>query len=597
VIYRRLICLGLGVVLAACGSYADPRPPLKLLPPEPPLLIVDQRGTDAILQFETMSPTVMSADDELVELDRIEILLFEQRYPALTSQVLILALDRERRERREAAELAVASAEEAAVRREQDAELAAAIAAAVAAGEEPPVAEEVADDEADPVDPDDLLTEEELALRRVPSTIRSAWSEGEIFPGTALEAAQDLEVAVNDLWDYLGMPTAIVDITRTPRLPDPARVLEASEVVAETRDYEEPVELGTFNDFAEVIATIPIEELNNYVDGGIVRFVYPVGTPSVEGVRTRYFFGVRAVTTRNRESPVQRIVALAPVPVPAPPPVVRAEVIAEGVYLSWDAPVTDVLGRELGADAVDYDVYRRALEGPPTGATRLTLVPLRTTNFVDTTMVWNDPYVYEVRATLRPATLEDPDTAPIEDPDLIVPVPVPVTDATASVPRPRKESVGAATDEFRVTDLFAPAAVLKLTGVRAGSRVTLSWSAAVDLDLLGYRVYRHAAPAPVLPEPLPGFTYPGALPPEPVLVEGEGVVAPVEEEVGGRRQLRNRLLRDGWEMLTPVVISENRFIDPIVDDSIGWVYVVESVDTSGNVSLATSTTVVPEEES
>jgi len=61
--------------------------------------------------------------------------------------------------------------------------------------------------------------------------------------------------------------------------------------------------------------------------------------------------------------------------------------------------------------------------------------------------------------------------------------------------------------------------------------------------------------------------------------------------------MRNRLTADGWEMLTPVIISERRFIDPLSDSSVAWVYVVEAVDASGNVSLPAAAVVPAEEES
>ncbi len=565
------------------------------------MLVVNQRGTDAVLQFGLMPPIVMGSDGELLELERIEILVMEQRYPALTSRVLLLALDRERRERRDAAVLAVAAAEEAALQRQQAAELAAAIAAALAAGDEPPLPEEDDSEPEEEVAPEDLPTAEELALERVPSTVRSDWREGEVFEGTVLEAAHDLEIAVNDLWTYLGMPTAIVDVSRAPRLPDPALVVEAAGVVAATRDYEEPIDAGTFELFAEVAASIPIAEINSYVDGGLVQFVHPLGQPTIGDVRTRYFFGVRAVTDRGRESPIVRVVGLAPEPVPLAPPAILAEATAGGVYLIWDAPVTDILGRPIDGEEITYKVFRRALSGPPTGAQLLTPVALETREFLDTTMVWNDPYTYEVRATSQPATLVDEATAPLLDPMVIVVPLVAATAAAGGVPRPEKESGGITTEELRVIDVFAPPSVLNLTGVRAGARVTLRWDPVILLDLRGYRIYRHAGPGPELPEPLPGITYQGYFPPVVAIettVEGEPVEGePAAEPVRARGQLRNRLADDGWEMLTPVIISENRFIDPVSDDTVSWVYVVEAVDASGNVSLAASTTVMPEERS
>ncbi len=589
---RRLVIAILALTAIACGSRGDPRPPLRLLPPEPPQLTVAQRGTEAVIRFELMSPTVTSTDGELVDVDRVEILRMDQRYPALTSQVLLLGLDRERRERRDAAREAVTTAEESALRRQRDAELAAAIAAAVAAGEDPPEMEPDVDPAADDPETDaedvEPLTEEELALSRVPSTVRSAWREAEVFPGTILEAAQDLEIAVDDLWTYLGMPTAIVDVDRTPRLPDPVVVLDGSQIVAASRDYDKEVERGTFRDFAEVVAAIPMSEIHEYVQGGLVQFTLPLDPPSTDGIRTRHFFAVRAVTTRDRESEIGRIVTLAPVPVPEPPVSLVAETLIEGLQLTWEPPATDVVGATVDPDDLEYTVYRTPM-GSPGGPELLTLVALDEPEYLDTTLAWNSVYVYEVRAARRVPSLIDESTAPI-GPPVLIPAEGEIVPPPETMVGVRKESLAAASPELRIEDIFAPSGVFNLTGVRAGTRVTLRWDPGFETDLRGYRVYKHAAPPPGIPGPAPGLVYPDL-----IQTDDTDSEDPDADTRAGRRQLRNRLADAGWEMITPVPITEARFIDPLVDAEQVWVYVVEAVDTSGNASLPASTIVSTEE--
>jgi len=609
VIRSRIAIAALGLVALACGARGAPLPPLQLLPPPPPELTAAQLSADIVLRFQPLPASVMSAEGVLVDLERVEILMVSQRYPALTADLLTLALDRERRDRLEEAREAVAAAEEASASRRREAEMAAAIAAAEAAGAEPPVFEEPPAATADEPIEDELLSVDEIAIRRLPSAVRQAWRDEDVYPGTILEAAQRLEAAVDDLWDYLGMPTAIVDLDRLPRLPDPLLVLEAAERVARTRSYETVFDAVIFEEEAEVLTSIPFAELGGHTAGGVVVVTHPVGLPAVGAIRTRYFFALQTVSDRGRDSTIERVVALAPSAVPLPPISLQPAVLPTGVLLLWEPPGTDILGNELNADEINYYVYRRRATEGPDEATLLTPAPLTGPAFLDTAMEWNDRHLYEVRAILQPPTLERQNPAQ-PPPAEAVSGALPISTGTAP-PGPRKESAGSISDPLRVEDIFPPPAVLNLTAVRAATRVTLRWSAVTAGDLRGYRVYRHAAPAPELPGRVDGLIYSDPLPPvisaaddtneagtdeqavDEAAGEGAGEAAdePAAQAAGesepaaGRRQLRNRLTADGWEMLTPVVISERRFIDPLAPDDVTWIYVVEAVDASGNVSL------------
>jgi hypothetical protein len=261
----------------------------------------------------------------------------------------------------------------------------------------------------------------------------------------------------------------------------------------------------------------------------------------------------------------------------------------------------------------------------------LTPTALAAPVYLDTEMAWNDRHVYEVRARARPTSLER------EEPLLAAPaVAVPVVTEepgrrrgsaageTMSPDGPRKESVGAVTPPLRVEDIFPPARVANLAAVRAATRVTLRWDEVPATDLRGYRVYRHAAPAPELPGPVDGLVYADALPALPAVPVDEDEIEPAAsandataqalaeaadrppaepsqeaDDEGAaaarRRQLRNQLSEAGWQMLTPVIISEARFIDPVSDPGVTWIYVVEAVDASGNVSLPAAATLEAEE--
>ena len=78
---------------AGCGSRGDPRPPVYPGPPAIAGLTVAQRGSFAILRFpEPPIAAQVGADD--VELEEVQVLAYAERYPVITAELLIAALDR-----------------------------------------------------------------------------------------------------------------------------------------------------------------------------------------------------------------------------------------------------------------------------------------------------------------------------------------------------------------------------------------------------------------------------------------------------------------------------------------------------------------------
>ena len=57
-----------------------------------------------------------------------------------------------------------------------------------------------------------------------------------------------------------------------------------------------------------------------------------------------------------------------------------------------------------------------------------------------------------------------------------------------------------------------------------------------------------------------------------------------EEESRRRRGRGDELVEAGWEILTAVLISDVRYIDPTADRTVDWEYAVVAVDQAGNVS-------------
>ncbi len=685
-------------------------PPLRIGPPPLPSAQVSQLGTSALIRFLPIADSIDIGDDKQMTMARIELLMLTERYPALTAPILAQGLDRERAERLELARLAVESAAESAEeRRRQEERLAAEAAAAEAGLELPPEETPEPEEEASEEEDEEAITEEQRLLNQLPGNALREWREAGVEGHILVEAAQWFEDAVDELWDLLGMPTAIVDTRRAPQLPRPSLVIEKAAQLARTHPYEGRLEVADFLNRAAVVAAIPFEDVNDYVVDGRARVDYNIGTSSSGPVRTRYYFAARAVDTEGNNGRVDAVLALAPGAVPLAPVDLTVEVTPAGTQLEWLAPAGDVWGDIIEAESVRYNIYRRVVDSDIVALAPINFAPIAEAAYLDTMMSWGERYLYEVRAVTAPPSTAD--TPLLVEPDPPPPGTQPPPGAPAqpgaSLPQaapaqpgvgtpinpnmpgllptagPPKESSGALTRPVAVVDTFAPDKLLDLEAVRAARRITLRWSASFATDLVGYRVYRRQliddpcdpryipddedgsesdddgdpdcqdeglvaaeddqpveddsalttdstvddatdnAPTPLPDDEIsdpsdddetnpnedsapsdaegddPESVEPDADAPqdEPESAEPED---DAEDDEGGenepddddgpanetrnRRRRNNELVSGGWEILTAVVISDQRYTDPTAADDTGWEFAVEAVDDAGNVS-------------
>lgn len=480
--------------------------PLRTVPPSLPSAEISQLGTRALVRFLPIADTIDMGNDKEITIARAELLMLTERYPVLTAPILAQGLDRARAERLDLARRAVELAAEATETRRLAEERLAAEAAAAAAGIElPPEVDDAPEEEelaeAEPI------SEEQRLLDQLPGSVLREWREAGVEGPILVEAARWFEEAVNELWDLLGMPTAIVDTRRPPQLPQPSLIIEKAAQLARTHPYEGTLEVADFLTRAAVVAAIPFEEINDYVIDGRARIDYNIGTSSSGSVRTRYYFAVRVVDTEGHMGSIDTVLALAPGGVPLAPVNLTVEVTANGAQLEWTAPAGDVWGEFIDADQISYNIYRRALDSDVVAVTPINYAPIAETAYLDAVMSWGDRYVYEVRAVTAPPSNDDalllvepePPQGVMVDPAnptfLVVP---------AEPTGPTKESSGTLTPPVHVVDTFKPDKLLNLEAVRAATRVTLRWTASYAPDLVGYRVYRrHLVDDPCDPRYLP----------------------------------------------------------------------------------------------
>jgi predicted small lipoprotein YifL len=185
----------------------------------------------------------------------------------------------------------------------------------------------------------------------------------------------------------------------------------------------------------------------------VPRYVYTLESdkPAAE----RLVFGLRAEDSRRKTSAFSTLAVFQPRVLPAPPVGLRAEVKAEEIELSWEAPADNIDGSKP-AQVKGYNVYRSLESGPPV---RLTETPATETHYADKTFEFGTETVYTVRAT-------------------------------EALAEPFGESADSEPLSLKPEDTFPPSAPAGLTALVGPDFISLTWDPVQDKDLAGYRVWR-----------------------------------------------------------------------------------------------------------
>lgn len=171
-----------------------------------------------------------------------------------------------------------------------------------------------------------------------------------------------------------------------------------------------------------------------------------------------YIFALRVRDERRRVSEFSDLLSLVAQAVPLPPLNVQAAVFDDHILLRWDAPLGST-DQSTPPRVVGYNLFRSSGKEPPFPVNPSLIKDIE---YRDADFSFGQTYRYFVRAV-------------------------------ASEGPPLLESDDSEVVEVRALDAFPPASPSGLTAIAGMNYIALSWEAAGEADLAGYKIWRQEA--------------------------------------------------------------------------------------------------------
>lgn len=227
----------------------------------------------------------------------------------------------------------------------------------------------------------------------------------------------------------------------------------------EKEDYPSPLPLDKFKKEADLLEVIKEKELSCYCfetreKKERCRFIYSLNEDEI--LDKSFTFGLIVKDKKGKESPFSSLLFIIPKVLPLPPENVSAEIVAEGISLTWE-PADQVHDIEDVAEIAGYNVYRRGKEDSFWEKVNNNLVT--GTSYIDENVQFGQTYFYVIRAVVSKK-------APYEESDN--------------------------SEEVKIIhrDIFPPSPPRNLTAVATSDSVSLSWRPGSESEPAGFRVWR-----------------------------------------------------------------------------------------------------------
>jgi hypothetical protein len=235
------------------------------------------------------------------------------------------------------------------------------------------------------------------------------------------------------------------------------REIEVFRLAADRNRGSMPISEESFLEEAERVLIIPAANLPRHLQNGFLVVRDDLSFLLEDLYTQGFFYAVRYINRKNQTAGLSNRAYIAPIPIPAPPGDLSAQVGQGGISLNWAKPVRNRDG-STPPRVAGYNVYRfEAADEFPQSP--LNSAPIESSQFEDRDFQFGRTYYYAVTVI-------------------------------GSRTDPYAESLPSAPLEVVPRDTFAPSAPRNLDWVTEAGTVILLWVAPPEDDVKGYRVYR-----------------------------------------------------------------------------------------------------------
>jgi hypothetical protein len=281
---------------------------------------------------------------------------------------------------------------------------------------------------------------------------------GEPQPPIIYIPQPSLDLACRQVADQVALSVSFPSVNTNGTPVNTLKTVEVFRLDLHPAQAATPLTEGNLQKSGAKILSISEAEFPKYRQDNKLVFSDPL--PLHEGAELyskARIYAVRFINKKGQSAGFGNQISMTPVPVPAPPVFLPADISQETIRLKWVPPAENLDGSEP-ARILGYNIYR-STDSPDLPDTPLNLKPLQQPEFDDHSFEFDKSYAYAVSVV-------------------------------ASEPPPFAESFPSKILSIIPRDTFPPGVPGNLNAVAESGAVILLWMPPSDSDVAGYKVYR-----------------------------------------------------------------------------------------------------------
>jgi hypothetical protein len=281
---------------------------------------------------------------------------------------------------------------------------------------------------------------------------------GEPQPPIIYIPQPSLDLACRQVSDQVALSVSFPSVNTNGTPVNTLKIVEVFRLDLHAAQAATPLTEGNLQKAGTKILSISEEEFPKYKRNNKFFFSDPLPLHEGSDIYSKArIYAVRFINKKGQTAGFGNQISLTPVPVPAPPVLLPAEISQDTIRLEWVPPAENLDGSKP-ARILGYNVYR-STDSPDLPDTPLNLKPLRQPEFDDHGFEFDKSYGYAVSVV-------------------------------ASEKAPFAESLLSKTLSVTPRDTFPPSVPGNLNAVEESGAVILLWTPPSDSDVAGYKVYR-----------------------------------------------------------------------------------------------------------